>query len=138
MNNNRVVNDDSRPGRRKFLKQVAAFSAFMIVPRFVIGGNGYTPPSDLINLGFIGTGRQSHTLRDYFNKAGGSRIVAASEVYGYKAKIFLDKTNALYASQSGKESYDGVKMTTDFRELLAMKDVDAVVVITPDHWHAVA
>ncbi len=130
--------DDNNPSRRKFLKQTASLSAFMIVPRFVIGGHRFTPPSDLINLGFIGTGRQSHTLRDYFDKAGGSRIVAAAEVYGYKAKIFEEKTNALYAAQAGKESYNGVKMVTDFRELLAMKDVDAAVVITPDHWHAVA
>ncbi len=124
--------------RREFLKKSAALSAFMIVPRFVIGGKGFTAPSDLINLGFIGTGRQSHTLRDYFNKAGGSRIVAAAEVWGYKAKLFQERTNALYATQSGKETYDGVKMVVDFRELLAMKDVDATVVITPDHWHAAA
>jgi predicted dehydrogenase len=134
----KALNPAVNRSRRKFLKQFAGLSAFMIVPRFVIGGKGFTPPSDLINLGFIGTGRQSHTLRDYFNKAGGSRIVAAAEVYGYKAKIFLDKTNALYAAQSGKESYDGVRMVTDFRELLAMKDIDAAVIIMPDHWHAIA
>src|SRR6185436_12134702 len=110
--------------RRKFLKQAAGAAAFMIVPRFVLGGRGYMAPSDLINLGFIGTGRQSHELRNFFDKAGGSRIVAASEVYEFKAKLFLDRTNELYAQASGMESYHGVKFHEDFRELLANKDVD--------------
>src|SRR5882762_5568479 len=126
----------SYPGRRKFITQLAALSAFTIVPRYVIGGRGYTAPSDLVNLGFIGTGRQSHTLRNYFFEAGGSQLIAASEVYGVKTDLFVEKTKAFYAEKAAKNSYSEIKMLTDFRELLAMKDVDAVVIATPDHWHA--
>ncbi len=49
--------------RRAFIGKATAFSAFMIVPRFVLGGKGYTAPSDVISLGFIGAGRQGINLQ---------------------------------------------------------------------------
>ncbi len=127
----------STTSRRGFLKKIAQLSAFTIVPRFVIGGTGYIPPSDLVNLGFIGCGRQAGGLRNNFHMTGMVQIVAASEVYGEKARLFVEKTNAMYAEKSATASYSGVKMMKDFRELLAMKEIDAVVIATPDHWHAV-
>jgi len=52
--------------RRDFLKAGAVISSFMIVPRRVLGGSGFLAPSDKINLGFIGCGRQSGGLRNRF------------------------------------------------------------------------
>ena len=52
--------------RRKFIKNAAAYSAFTIVPRFVLGGRGFVPPADKITLGMIGTGKQSKGLMRAF------------------------------------------------------------------------
>ena len=49
--------------RRKFIEKSAVLSAFMIVPRFVLGGKGYTAPSDMITLGHIGAGKQAFGLK---------------------------------------------------------------------------
>ena len=123
--------------RRKFLNQAAILSSVMIVPRFVLGGKGYTAPSDKITLGFIGTGRQGSGLVNNFLKLDEVQVVAASDVYAAKLKNFTTKTNKFYADKTGVASYDGCKSYEDFRELLALKDINAVVIATPDHWHAV-
>ncbi|CAN5400736.1 Gfo/Idh/MocA family oxidoreductase [soil metagenome] len=128
---------DSTTTRRKFIKRIAQVSVFTIVPRFVLGGSGHIAPSDLINLGFIGCGRQAGSLRNSFHTTGMVQVVAASEVYGDKGRLFVEKANAVYAEKSATASYNGVKMMEDFRELLAMKEIDAVVIATPDHWHGV-
>ena len=123
--------------RRKFLNQAAILSSVMIVPRFVLGGKGYTAPSDKITFGFIGTGRQGSGLVNNFLKLDEVQVVAASDVYAAKLKNFTTKANKFYADKTGQASYDGCKSYEDFRELLASKDINAVVIATPDHWHAV-
>jgi predicted dehydrogenase len=123
--------------RRKFLNQAAILSSVMIVPRFVLGGKGYTAPSDKISLGFIGAGRQGSGLLNNFLKLDEAQVVAASDVYASKLKNFTTKANKFYADKTGQSSYDGCKSYEDFRELLARKDINAVVIATPDHWHAV-
>ncbi|MDB5260984.1 MAG: ycjS [Adhaeribacter sp.] len=123
--------------RRQFIGKAAAITAFMIVPRYVLGGKGYVAPSDMINLGFIGTGRQSGGLRNNFLNSGQAQIVAACDVYGSKLKDFTEKANKFYAEKAGQQQYLGCKPYEDFREVLARPDVDAVVIASPDHWHAV-
>jgi len=123
--------------RRKFLSQAAVISTFMIVPRYVLGGKGYTAPSDKINIGFIGLGRQGNGLSNNFMNLEDVQVVAASDVYAIKRDNFIAKTNKFYAEKSGQSSYAGCKGYNDFRELLAVKDINAVVIATPDHWHAV-
>jgi predicted dehydrogenase len=123
--------------RRAFIGKAAAFSAFMIVPRFVLGGKGYTAPSDLINLGFIGTGRQGLNLQKSFLNTAGNKIVAACDVADDKVQHFISQAQAFYAKQSGQGSYSAVSGYKHFGELLHHQDLDAVVIATPDHWHAV-
>src|SRR6267154_2587276 len=77
--------------RRKFIEKSAVMSAFMIVPRFVLGGKGYTAPSDLITLGFIGTGKHAGGLQGAFFDTNETKILAASDVYGVKLKLFADQ-----------------------------------------------
>ena len=86
----------------------------------VIGAN------DKINVGVIGVGGRGTYVASEFQKAGekdGScRIAAVCDVYEKRKKAQADKY--------------GVKGYLDYRELLAKEDVDAVIVATPDHWHA--
>ncbi|HEV7347832.1 Gfo/Idh/MocA family oxidoreductase [Telluribacter sp.] len=128
--------------RRDFVGKAAAVAAgFMIVPRFVLGGKkpdgtSYLAPSDMISLGFIGTGKQGRGLTNSFLSTGEARIVAISEVYKAKAQLTLDKIKEYYSKNAQAGTFSDIPVYNDFRELLARKDVDAVVIATPDHWHA--
>lgn len=122
--------------RRKFIESTAALSAFFIVPRFVLGGKGYTAPSDMITLGYIGAGRQAVSLQRSFLNTGEAKIIAACDVYQPKVDSFIKQVNTFYASQAGQATYKGCSGYADFRELLGQKDIDAVVIATPDFWHA--
>ncbi len=130
--------------RRGFIgSATAAAAAFMIVPRYVLGGKRpdgtrYVAPSDVISLGYIGTGKQGRGLVNSFLSTGEIRIAALSEVYDAKARLALDRIKEHYAKNETTGSQDVIPVFKDFRELLAMKDVDAVVIALPDHWHAAA
>ncbi|WP_019987519.1 Gfo/Idh/MocA family protein [Rudanella lutea] len=128
--------------RRDFLgKAATAAAGFMIVPRFVLGGKRpdgtkYLAPSDIISLGFIGTGKQGRGLTTSFLGTNEVRIVGLAEVYKAKAQLTLDRIKAHYEKNTQLGRYSDISVYNDFRELLGRKDVDAVVIATPDHWHA--
>ncbi|SKB55292.1 Gfo/Idh/MocA family protein [Dyadobacter psychrophilus] len=121
--------------RRDFLKAGAVISSFMIVPRHVLG-KGYLAPSDKIALGFIGCGRQSGGLRNRFLDTMETQIVAASDVYAVKRESFVTNVNKWYAEKATQSNYKSAVGIEDFRELLSRKDIDAVIIAAPDHWHA--
>ncbi len=104
-----------------------------IVPSTVFGQHA---PSERVNVGAIGTGRISrgHDMPEVL-KDSRARIIAVSDVEAHRmveGKLFV---NDFYAKQTGKP-YDGVKTFANYRDMLADKDIDAVIVSTPDHWHA--
>lgn len=121
--------------RRKFIANTAVLSSFFIVPRYVLG-KGYTPPSDMITLGFIGTGRQGFTLQQAFLRTGEVKILAACDVYRQKVETFAKQTEEFYADAAGKQAYKACDSYGNFMEILSRKDIDAVVISSPDFWHA--
>ena len=138
-----MSSEKSNPiSRRDFAQKAAsALLGFTIVPRFVLGGtrpdgSKYIAPSDIISLGFIGTGKQGRGLTTSFLSTNETRIVAISEVYKAKAQLTLDRIKAHYEKNTGLGAYADIPVYNDFRELLSRKDIDAVVIATPDHWHA--
>lgn len=111
--------------RRNFLKQGAvAGTGFFIVPRHVLGGPGFTAPSDQLAIAGVGVGgKGTSDLRNAWND-GKNRVVAMCDI------------DPKYAASSIKAHPDA-KFYTDFREMLDKhNDIDAVTISTPDHTHA--
>jgi predicted dehydrogenase len=127
--------------RRQFIKRAVGTAAASmtfpyLVPASALGGVGDTAPSERITLGFIGTGKQSkHLMRSFLNSPG-TQVLAACDVDKLKLERGKKIVEDHYASKSGS-AYKGCDTTGDFRDLLARDDVDAVVISTPDHWHAI-
>lgn len=122
--------------RRKFLKNTALTAgAISIIPRYVLG-KGFVPPSDKINIGFIGLGKQSRGLSARFLQQTDAQIVAGCDVWTTKMKWFQDHVSSVYAEHRDQAAFKGVDVYRDYQQLIDRPDIDAVVVATPDHWHA--
>lgn len=128
--------------RRDFLRSTArgaAATTFMasafptIVPASVLGKNA---PSNRINVAALGTGRisRSHDMPNVW-KYEHARIIAVCDLDSKRLNDAKALVNDYYAKKIGK-AYDGVKTYGDYREALQNKDVDAVIISTPDHWHS--
>jgi predicted dehydrogenase len=107
-----------------------------IVPSSVFGKNA---PSNLITIGMIGVGRQavSANLKNGFLKLDNCRVIAINDVDSWRMENAAKVINDAYASKTGN-NYSGVKSYDDYRELIASKGIDAVMISTTDHWHAPA
>lgn len=107
--------------RRKFIKRaISAAAAFTIVPRYVLGGQGYTAPSDQLTKAVIGVGGMGREHLDY----PGARLLAICDV---------DESHLKRAMEIAGPGIEGYK---DFREVLERSDIDIVHIPTPPHWHA--
>lgn len=122
--------------RRNFIRNAAIISSVFIVPRRVLGGPGYTAPSDKITMGIIGCGKQSMGLQRRFANLTGVQVVAACDPYAAKLEKLVNANNQFYAELNDQVSYKATHAFEDYRELLARKDIDAVIIASPDHWHA--
>lgn len=120
--------------RRKFIKNAAILSvAPYVVPSSVFGKNA---PSNRINVAAIGTGRISriHDMPGVW-RHDFAQVMAVCDLDANRAEDGKKLVNEYYTKKNGSP-YDGVKVYTDHRELLNNKDIDAVLISTPDHTHA--
>src|SRR5882762_5337630 len=123
--------------RRTFLKTslgAAAVAGFpTIVPASVFGQNS---PSNRINIGAIGVGRISrgHDLPGIW-KYDRARIIAVCDLSASRVEAGKTLIDGVYTKKDGKP-YTGTLGYSDYHQLLANKDIDAVVISTPDHQHA--
>ncbi len=137
--------------RRNFLVGTATTASLLtVLPRFVLGGSGYIPPSDRLNLAIIGTGGQGIVNIRTLLKQPDVQIVAIADpndesdysayYYGGTAgrKPALDLIRSHYEKSGAKNGARTCTPYLDFRKMLEKeKGIDAVVVATPDHAHAV-
>jgi predicted dehydrogenase len=129
--------------RRTFVSTAGATAGFMIVSRHVLGGRGFEAPSDRLNIAVVGCGAQGASDATELVE-GGQNIVALADIdFG-----FVDKAVAgRLVGRDGKpnpaaaklqEAYSKATRYADYRRMLEQqKDIDAVLVATPDHTHAV-
>lgn len=117
----------STTSRREFIKKSAIASSVFLVPRHVLGGLGYTAPSDQLNLAAIGAGGKGASDIRNASVKGRERIVALCDVdFSGSAKASVEK-------------FPKATLYNDFRVMLDKeKDIDAVTISTPDHVHGPA
>ncbi len=115
---------NGRISRRDFMGAAAATAAFTIVPRHVLGGRGRTAPSDKLNIAAVGTGGRGGSNIESLKS---QNIVALCDVDWHHARGTFRR-------------YPKATKYKDFRRMLDIEDnnIDAVIVATPDHIHAVA
>ncbi|MDI6401354.1 Gfo/Idh/MocA family oxidoreductase [Balneolaceae bacterium ANBcel3] len=118
--------------RRHFLKTSLTGAAGLAFLPVLKGCS--TGPNDMLRLGFIGLGRQTVFLVDGFNTIPGVKIVAGCDVYEIKRMRFERQVRAFQEAQGQTPD---VTMFENYQDLLAREDIDAVVIATPDHWHAI-
>ena len=137
--------------RRRFM---AGAGTLIAMPAIVssgclsLGKGHRPPPSERINVGILGYGTMAQDNIGNFLNNDHVQVVSVCDpvsegpLYGYKAERVggrepgRRKVNAFYAEKTGKAAYNGCKVYGDFREMLEDKDLDAVCISTPDHWHA--
>ena len=113
--------------RRTFLKNAGvAAAAFTIVPRFVLGGNGFVAPTDTLYIAGIGAGGKGTSDLEEMSKSPNVKIVALCDVDDREAA-------------KSRKNFPAATYHKDFRQMLDKEShIDACTVSTPDHTHAVA
>ncbi|MHC4364045.1 MAG: Gfo/Idh/MocA family protein, partial [Planctomycetota bacterium] len=123
MNRNKQnqTNEKHTVTRRSFLRKTATAAAFTVVPGYVLGGSGQTPPSEKLNIAGIGVGGMGSAD---LQSVASENIVALCDV------------DQSYAAETFK-TYPNAKIYKDYRKMLdKQKDIDACIIATPDHTHA--
>jgi predicted dehydrogenase len=122
--------------RRDFLKRSAAATALAwptIVPASVLAANA---PSNTITIGCIGVGRMGLGDMRTIMAFDQARLVAVCDVDSNRVAYAKQIVEEHYAKRSRSGSYKGCAEYGDFRSLIGRTDIDAVLICTPDHWHA--
>jgi predicted dehydrogenase len=136
--------ENSSYSRRDFVKTAAKGAAVAtvamtgfptIVPSSVFGKNA---PSNMINVGQIGCGRIAtvHDLKTTLKYTDAARVIAIADFDGVRQDMGKKYILDTYEKSTGKPNFVDVKLYDHYRDLLANKDIDAVQISTPDHWHA--
>jgi len=116
----------------------ACVAAPQFIPAGVLAGAGRVGANDRINLAWIGVGRRAHQMHHDLRSApsvpGEARVVAVSDVYLEKCHRYL---KAYEEEVLGREG-GPYGIYQDYREMLDRKDIDAVIIPTPEHWRALA
>ncbi|MHB9009707.1 MAG: Gfo/Idh/MocA family protein [Limisphaerales bacterium] len=136
------MNPENRPTftRRTFLQRGAAATGLLvaptILPAWLHGADGGLPPSKRISVGLIGIGAMGRGHLRRLAGDPGFQLVAVCEVDQVRRDDARNTVEQMYAAETTAGTYKGCQAVNDYREILARDDIDAVLIATPDHWHA--
>jgi predicted dehydrogenase len=124
-----------RPTRRSFLKAtLAAGVSPLILPSRIWSAE--VKPNSRLGIGFIGIGKQMRGHIGGFIGKNEVQAIAVCDVDTNRRNDGKKQVEDAYAKKTGTD-YKGCEAYNDFRELIARKDIDAVCIATPDHWHTI-
>lgn len=123
--------------RRNFIKKSAATVAgsFMVPTIIPSTAFGKDAPSNKINIGQIGCGRMGRADINGTIKFDQARFVAVCDVDSKRMADGKRMIEEFYNKKTGQPGYVDVRMYEDYRDMLLNRDIDAVIISTPDHWH---
>ncbi len=112
-------------------------TAPLVLPGRVLGRDGGVAPSNRVAVGFIGTGRQAiHANLPGFLREPDAHVVAVCDVDQWRVRRAKALVDGHYAKATAAGTYRGCEIVQDWRDLVGRADLDAVMISTPDHWHA--
>ncbi|MBT3375776.1 MAG: Gfo/Idh/MocA family oxidoreductase [Lentisphaerae bacterium] len=123
--------------RRAFLRAAtAASTAPVILPSSLLGADDLPSPSERIVMGLIGVGGQGSYHMRTLSGFPDVQIAAICDVDAGHLDRAVDHVENAYSERRKSGTFKGCARYNDFRDLIARPDIDAVLVATPDHWHA--
>ncbi len=127
----------NRMDRREFLRVAATCATPAIIPARALGADGNVAPSNRITLGMIGLGRQAIAYNlPFFTSQSDCEVVALCDADRWRLEVTEERTASYYGEKKNRcPKVPRCPRYVDFREVLGRKDVDAVMISTPDHWH---
>lgn len=126
-----------RTTRRSFIRSAAIGTAGAIALPTIMPSNllGSSAPSNRINVAMIGCGRQSIQPNiPQLLQSKNAQIVAVCDLDSWRLNNAQKQVNDYYSKEKGI-NYKGCKSYADFRQIMQQKDIDAVMISVPDHWH---
>lgn len=145
------MNTAQTSSRRHFLRRSAtvlgaALAAPCVIPASALGRGGAMAPSERTTMGFIGVGGQGggHLLGGAWTYIPGGysarkdvQVLAVCDIWKDRRERATQRVNQQYAAAYGQGNYKACESYVDFRQVLERPDIDAVLIATPAHWHAI-
>ena len=126
---------DKSFSRRSFLGIAAGCAVPLVVPAVATGRDG-APPSERIGVGFIGLGSRGRSHANALLRNRQVRVVGLCDPFENKREGIRRRVESAYASEAKRGRFRGCGSYSDFRQLLTRDDLDAVVIASPEYWHA--
>ena len=109
-----------------------------VIPSSVLGADGATAPSNRVTLGFVGVGMMGQGHLALLLHHADAQVLAVCDVDRRRREHARTAAEQAYAARRASGVYRGCSACIDLRELTGRQDIDAVVIVTGDRWHAVA
>jgi len=107
-----------------------------VIPGSALGKDGATAPSNRVNVGLIGLGLMMKGHQRTMLGKTDVQVLAVCDVDKAKREAGKKLTEDTYAKQTGRDSYSGCDAYNEYERIIERDDIDAIMIVTPDHWHA--